>query len=84
MPCSGDATQVCGGPDRLTVYSRPAFTRTKPNPTGWQSLGCYTDNVDARTLSDMHAAGDQVTIELCAAACTGSKYFGVEYASEYS
>lgn len=86
MPCSGDPMQTCGGPDRLTVYSRPASSapQINPGPIGWKSIGCYTDVVGARTLSDLRAAGDQMTVELCAATCTGSTYFGVEHAREYS
>ncbi|KAG9188903.1 hypothetical protein G6011_07608 [Alternaria panax] len=84
MPCSGNPGQGCGGPDRLSVYSRPgpAGPQTNPGPDGWRSLGCLSDSVSVRSLPRLGAAGDQVTVAVCAAACAGSKYFGVEYAAE--
>jgi hypothetical protein len=84
MACSGNATQACGGSDRLSVYTRPATDgpQTNPGPAGYQSLGCYNDTVSARTLSTFAASGDQMTVAFCAATCAGSEYFGVEFASK--
>ena len=47
MPCSGNATQACGGPDRLTLFHNtvrqpPAGPVVNPGPAGWASLGCYS------------------------------------------
>ncbi|KAF2737108.1 WSC-domain-containing protein [Polyplosphaeria fusca] len=86
-PCSGDATQACGGPNRLSVYTAPANSQpgVNPGPTGWKSLGCYTDSVSARTLSrnaGQLGGSAGLTVGLCAQACSGSAYFGVEYAGE--
>jgi hypothetical protein len=80
MPCAGDASEACGGPDRLTTYT--SFT-TNPGPAGWTSLGCYTDSVQARTLTVLEqvpGGTDAMTPEACTSTCAaaGYKYAGVE------
>ncbi|KAF2729419.1 WSC-domain-containing protein [Polyplosphaeria fusca] len=84
MACSGDSNQACGGPDRLTVYS--SF-HTNPGPTGWTSQGCYTDSVQARTLSNLEqvpGGTDAMTVAACTTKCgsLGFSYAGLEYAGE--
>ena len=79
MPCNGDASQTCGGPNRLSMYT--------PASKGWQSLGCYSDSVQSRSLSHpMGIAGGAgaMTNEACQAACTagGYKLAGTEYSGE--
>lgn len=32
MPCAGLGTQICGGPQRLTLYSKPAAQPPQPEP----------------------------------------------------
>jgi hypothetical protein len=80
MGCAGDSAQACGGPFRLTVYT--SF-RTNPGSDGWNSLGCYTDSVSARTLSNLYqvpGGTDAMTPEACTSTCAGAgyKYAGVE------
>ena len=41
MVCSGKGSEICGGPNRLNVYSTSSTT-TPPPSGGWVSLGCYT------------------------------------------
>ncbi|KAF2655100.1 WSC-domain-containing protein [Lophiostoma macrostomum CBS 122681] len=41
MPCKGDSTEACGGPNRLTVYET-ASTFVDPGIMGFHSLGCWT------------------------------------------
>ncbi|KAF7860407.1 hypothetical protein EAF04_008533 [Stromatinia cepivora] len=100
MPCNGNASQVCGGSGRLSVYdlnnaivslptlttsSIPAPTYTGA-PTGWASLGCYNDSVNARTLNTQiySIAGASMSIDACLSACIfgGYRLSGVEYGSE--
>ena len=52
--------------------------------TGWNALGCYTDNVTARTLSNAVNMNGANSIEACTTACynAGFPYAGVEYANE--
>ena len=51
MPCGGNSTEFCGGPNRLSVYSNSNITVIpvpKPQnsslPGNWTYAGCYTDN----------------------------------------
>jgi hypothetical protein len=70
MPCTGNSAETCGGGGRLNVY--------QVTPT-WQSMGCYTDLTNSRTLSaSYNIAGN--TQEKCMAACQagGYKYSGTE------
>ena len=104
MLCGGNASEYCGGPDRLDMYqlngSLPAPTSTtstpamSPTPTpgapsvvpsagGYGYIGCYTDSTANRALTGLAnpVAGATLTVELCAAACVGFTYFGVEYSA---
>ena len=81
MPCQGNSSELCGGPNRLNLYQ---LNGNNP-PTGWQSLGCYTDDVAARSLTvgqPIPASGN--TIESCQLSCynAGYPYAGVEYSNE--
>ncbi len=89
MKCSGDQTETCGGPNALLVFSSGAAPPAPAGPTVlqtygvWQSLGCYTDTVAARTLlTGMAVQGGSVTPQRCIDACAVKpyKYAGVEYA----
>jgi len=58
-----------------------------PTSSGWIFLGCYTDSISARTLSQHPAVGggaSATTIEACQAVCQalGYNFAGVEYADE--
>lgn len=92
MACNGNATEQCGGPDRLTVFNTttppgPVGPFVNPGVNGYHSLGCYSDSVAARTLTtDMQTTGGQnaLTVALCTSACAAGNYLyaGLEYASE--
>lgn len=94
MTCSGDADELCGGPNRLNVFESTATSATTTSVPvntavavpGWTAGGCYTDTVAARTLPQgVPVAGNApMTIELCLNACqaAGYKIAGVEYASQ--
>ncbi|MCJ1314408.1 hypothetical protein MMC25_008090 [Agyrium rufum] len=91
MACSGNATEPCGGPNRLTVFnhstiSAPPPPSHDPGPPGWSFLGCYVDGT-ARTLTTPMAVtggGSAMTVALCTSACSNGKYSyaGLEYAGE--
>ena len=66
MTCGGNATEYCGGPNRLDVFMlntslpAPTGTPTPPTPGGpsnsptiddYQYLGCYTEGTNGRALS---------------------------------
>jgi hypothetical protein len=93
MACSGNATEACGGPDRLSIYSTAGqngggSTLLIPGKTGnWTSLGCYSDAGGARILSTGVAplgGAQNNSAEACIAACETSnfKYAGTEYSAE--
>lgn len=46
MPCSGNSSEACGGPNRLNIFwsgkTPPPAPVTNPGPSGWILLGCYT------------------------------------------
>lgn len=114
MLCNGNASEYCGGPNRLNVYNfhnqawipHPSATYTTssavstatatvsgPVPTGtgpvqpeivdgWYFYGCQSEATGIRALSKKTFAADTMTLEACAAFCTGYKYWGTEYARE--
>ncbi|KAF2254450.1 WSC-domain-containing protein [Trematosphaeria pertusa] len=92
MACGGNATEACGGPNRLTMFNTtipagPVGPFVNPGVNGFRSMGCYTDNGGARTLTvGMATAGGpgSLTVALCTSTCAseGYMYAGVEYAQE--
>jgi hypothetical protein len=97
MPCNGNSSEFCGGPNRLNIYNFGASasssvasstsatsTSAAAAPTGWTNLGCYTDSVAARTLANPMFVQGAMTVEKCTTACQASGYIlsGVEYAGE--
>ncbi|KAK4148740.1 WSC domain-containing protein [Chaetomidium leptoderma] len=45
--------------------------------------GCFVDNLNGQRLLDStHYAADAMTVESCAAHCSGYKYFGLEFGRE--
>jgi hypothetical protein len=98
--CSGDSTQACGGPGGfISIYYDstryfpangsiagpltlgPSIPKTVG---GYTYAGCWTDSQTARVLSTKSTAGSTVTLESCAAFCSGYSIFGTEYADEVS
>ncbi|KAK0703912.1 WSC domain-containing protein, partial [Lasiosphaeria miniovina] len=90
--CAGDATETCGGGNRLSLYGSgttpPAFTpQSHPGGpvTAFSPQGCWTEGVGVRALGGAMAASDTLmTIEACASFCLNSGFlrFGTEYARE--
>ncbi|KAG8795161.1 hypothetical protein FRC16_010202 [Serendipita sp. 398] len=88
MACSGDATTLCGGPDRLNVY-RYTNSDLSTAPTvleaykDWSSKGCYVDSVQSRVLTGVDITVP-MTVETCIDTCANAGYTvaGIEYGSE--
>ncbi|KAK3989078.1 WSC domain-containing protein [Cladorrhinum sp. PSN332] len=78
FPCTGDSQQTCGGDSHLSLYEF-GFTST---PGSYLSEGCYTEAQGIRALSDFAYYNDNMTVALCANACTGYNFFGLEYGRE--
>lgn len=83
MPCGGDSTETCGGPNRLSVYTNNNYvTPGGATIPGYQYVGCYNDTAAARSLSGTYTYSNDMTVEACATFCNGATYFGVEYYDE--
>jgi hypothetical protein len=93
MACTGNATEQCGGPNRLNLFHNDSIVAptsgpaTNAGPPGWGFIGCYTDSVTARTLTANGASaggGGALTVALCTQACQAEGYIlaGVEYSGE--
>ncbi|OBT72739.1 hypothetical protein VF21_09003, partial [Pseudogymnoascus sp. 05NY08] len=62
MACPGDKGQVCGGSNRINLFTRPQY----------RYLGCYSDSTTGRTLRNRHSITNEaavMTIDLCRTAC---------------
>ncbi|KAK8056954.1 WSC domain-containing protein [Apiospora rasikravindrae] len=90
--CSGDSSQICGGPGYLSIVSQgtpqvyqPPVVQTGGLNNTWTYIGCYNDNVNQeRTLPwALHYPGTNTATE-CLAQCAlyGYPIAGVEYGEE--
>ncbi|OBT53051.1 hypothetical protein VE04_07542 [Pseudogymnoascus sp. 24MN13] len=76
-PRPGNTAQLCGGSDRINVMMRPQS----------RSLGCYSDDVNNRTLRYRLAIANEATLmtaELCRNTyfSKGFNYSGVEFGQQ--
>ncbi|KAF1360847.1 heme peroxidase, partial [Lizonia empirigonia] len=83
MPCSGDSTQTCGAGQRLSLYKTVGWSPpANPAVDGYDYLGCYSEATPNRALSDSSTQSDSMTVQMCAASCQGSVFFGLEFGRE--
>lgn len=92
MPCTGNANEICGGPNLLSVYSRgnvtvlPVPTNQKTDlPGNWQFQGCLQDNVNGtRTFPWMITNPTNNSAKTCLTACSDFGYpaGGMEYGDQ--
>ncbi|KAK4670179.1 uncharacterized protein QC763_209370 [Podospora pseudopauciseta] len=94
MPCGGDPSAFCGAGNRIQLYSTTATRSTSATPTPTATLsikptvgayvrvGCQTEASAGRALSGNSYASDDMTLESCAAFCSGFTYFGTQYSRE--
>ncbi|KIK65233.1 hypothetical protein GYMLUDRAFT_39597 [Collybiopsis luxurians FD-317 M1] len=94
MGCAGNATEACGGPNLLSVYSTltnvtalPVPTVQKTNLTGnWTYAGCYTDEAvnGVRTLPWQLILTLNNSAETCTSQCSAFGYTaaGMEFGDE--
>lgn len=87
MACTGNKTELCGGPSRLSVYNLTTFvppTTVKQVGT-YLSQGCYNEASNGRLLSGQSYTNNTgMTVESCVEFCqaSGATYAGLEYAQE--
>ncbi|KAF2119334.1 hypothetical protein BDV96DRAFT_343140 [Lophiotrema nucula] len=83
MPCAGNSKETCGAASRLSYYKSNKYSPPGvAQVSGYGYLGCYSEGTAGRALSDTNTASDSMTAENCAAFCSGSTYFGLEYGRE--
>ncbi|KAI0364868.1 galactose oxidase [Pilatotrama ljubarskyi] len=88
FPCTGDASEICGAGNRLSVYwdgvAPPPPPITVPSVGQWESLGCFNDSVNARVLSFGIDVDGPFTVEGCTAACFSANFpiAGMEFAAQ--
>ncbi|KAK8208030.1 hypothetical protein M8818_004068 [Zalaria obscura] len=79
---SSSSTTVSTTRTGTATTTTASATPTGPQPVqsvgNYAYIGCYSDNVNGRALPNEPLAGDTVTAQSCAAACTGYTYFGLE------
>lgn len=89
-PCSGNASQMCGGGGRLTIYSQgepKVFQPPKPiqRVGNWEYQGCAQDNInDKRTFFWQLYFPKTMTPAMCLSKCAEFGYMaaGLEYGEE--
>ena len=92
MKCSGDATQLCGAGNRLSVVLDNAYKQTffaAASYKTWILMACYVDSTSSRLLKTgvslaATGGGANATIGNCMDACAakGFTYCGAEYYAE--
>ncbi|KAH9896068.1 hypothetical protein C8Q73DRAFT_463729 [Cubamyces lactineus] len=86
--CTGDASEICGAGNRLSVYWNgvlpPPPPITVPAVGDWISLGCFNDSVNARVLSVGVNVDGPFTVESCTTACFNNNFplAGMEFAGQ--
>jgi Glyoxal oxidase N-terminus/WSC domain len=87
MTCSGNSTQICGGPNLMSVYASGNLTtykvptaRATDLPGSWTYEGCLTD-IPARVLPYQTDMKTNITITSCLDLCATYGYDagGLEY-----
>ncbi|KAH7084811.1 copper radical oxidase-like protein [Paraphoma chrysanthemicola] len=89
MACNGDQTEICGGPNRLSLFtyytggeatltSSGAATPTPPSATGLPKdfgyKGCYVDGAGYRIMNFQQPDDQTMTIASCASRCAAAGY----------
>ncbi|EKM51417.1 uncharacterized protein PHACADRAFT_263528, partial [Phanerochaete carnosa HHB-10118-sp] len=88
MTCVGNSNETCGGPNRLSVFwsgvPPPPPPVTVPSVGQWESLGCYNDSGNPRTLGVGVTTDGPNTIESCTNACFNAGYplAGAEFSTQ--
>ncbi|KAF1969272.1 heme peroxidase [Bimuria novae-zelandiae CBS 107.79] len=83
MPCGGSSTRICGGPQRISLYTNSKYSApVEPSMPGYEYKGCYSEGSNTRALLTKSFNAPDMTVEQCASLCTGIPYFGVEYSQE--
>lgn len=90
MVCNGNSEEICGGPNRLSLFAWLSSSSSLSAAvsgadlmsyltlsSGWNYLGCYTDSSLTRTLSyrtEVTGGSQNMTQENCQTGCQASGY----------
>ncbi|CAJ2501542.1 Uu.00g043950.m01.CDS01 [Anthostomella pinea] len=85
--CSGNKTEACGGPSRLTLFHNAFIKGPQPNVgiADWTHIGCFTEGTGGRALTyGAPLSSDQINAANCTSACQAAGYIlaGTEYGGE--
>ncbi|KAI4231905.1 MAG: hypothetical protein LQ349_005310, partial [Xanthoria aureola] len=81
-PCTGDKNEICGGDNRLNLYTFGSGTTVTPpvsTPKDYTFDGCFTEATSGRALTGSVYYDNAMTVEKCAAVCKAFTLFGLEY-----
>ncbi|EJT97082.1 WSC-domain-containing protein [Dacryopinax primogenitus] len=85
MACKGNASEMCGGPARLSVYTQSTTTATTGPAAGWSSVGCFEDSTGTPVLNGADVLTSATMTPLsCTQHCNDMGFIvaGVEYGGE--
>ncbi|KAK6544772.1 hypothetical protein TWF694_001455 [Orbilia ellipsospora] len=82
MACGGLASELCGGGNRMNLYTNTAYIDPEAILQDWTYSGCYTDGPDARGLENSFYDYNGMTIERCLDMGKTFAYAAVEYYGE--
>lgn len=78
--CTGDATQICGDMERISIFSldgaAPSVNPTPSSPANVNSYalqGCY-EEVTGRALTGSSSFTNTMTVESCVSFCSSKGY----------
>ncbi|EJD47287.1 WSC-domain-containing protein, partial [Auricularia subglabra TFB-10046 SS5] len=78
MACEGNPSQVCGGNNAISLYSKAPFTRgvaTIPRKyEDWSFQFCASDGVTRSIPDRLNLDADKMTVSLCLNACAAANY----------
>ncbi|KAF9693906.1 hypothetical protein EKO04_008402 [Ascochyta lentis] len=90
MPCNGNQTEVCGGPNRLSLFRfylgnepPPSSTTVAPSsaapvatglPDGFEYKGCYVDGPGYRVMQNQQPDDPRMTVASCSNSCAKLGY----------
>merc|ERR1712225_118817 len=75
MACSASgSTEICGGPNALSVSTNTAIVASNAVAASWTNQGCYSDNFPSRVLASTSTTSSTMTIEKCINFCNGGNY----------
>ena len=87
MPCGGNASEFCGGPNRLELYMNSDVVGGEPEQPvaagGFVYLGCRTEVLNGtRALAGATTSGDDMSNEECSEFCEGYEFMGTQFGRE--